>query len=110
VTGDVTATLKGAAGTCGGVSGGASFTVRSEELGVTPSFELAVVILGEKDWATPPTVLNVKEPAKASYAWNKTTGTVVAQRDRSRVDIDAELKNVGGSGTVKVVGSIVCSP
>jgi hypothetical protein len=75
---------------------------------VEPPFRLAVVILSEPDWATPPTVLNVT--GGASYAWNKTNGTIVAQRDRSRVDIDAELSSVGSSGKITIKGSIVCGP
>jgi hypothetical protein len=109
VTGEFSATLKGKAGTCGGVEGGASFVVKSEELGVSPTFEIAVIILSEEDWPTPPTILNVKEPNKASYAWNKTAGTVVAQRDRSKVELDADLKNVATGGIVHVKGSIVCN-
>lgn len=109
VTGDFAATLRGQAGTCGGVEGGASFSVLSADLGVSPAFELAVVILSEPDWPTPPTVLNVKEGERASYVWNKTNGTIVAQRDRSRVDIDADLKSITGS-IVHVKGSIVCNP
>lgn len=108
-TGELDVTLKGKAGTCDGVEGGASFQVRSEELGVEPPFELAVVILGEEDWAKPATVLNVKSGDKPSYVWKKTKGTVVAQRDRSRVDFDVTLDNLLGTGTVTVQGSIVCN-
>jgi len=108
-TGDIDVTLKGKAGTCGGIEGGASFQVRSEELGVEPSFELAVAILGEEDWAKPPTVLNVKTGDKKSYVWKKTEGTVTAQRDRSRADFDVTLANVVGGGSVTVKGSIVCN-
>ncbi|MBX3221777.1 MAG: hypothetical protein KF795_14770 [Labilithrix sp.] len=108
-TGDITATLKGKAGTCGGVPGGASFQVRSADLGVDPAFELAVVILEEEDWPQPTTVLNVTSGDKASYTWSKTAGTVVAQRDRSRVDFDVELGKVAAAGKVTVKGSIVCN-
>ncbi|MBX3190631.1 MAG: hypothetical protein KF819_26760 [Labilithrix sp.] len=108
VSGDFEARLEGKAGTCGGVSGGASFRVTSDALGVSPTFEIAVVILEEEDWAKPPTVLNVTAPNKTSYTWSGATGTVVAQRDRSRVDIDIEMKQVAAPGTVKVKGSIVC--
>ncbi|MCW5832660.1 MAG: hypothetical protein KIS78_09645 [Labilithrix sp.] len=101
--------MKGKAGTCGGVSGGASFQVRSEELGVDPPFELSVVILGEEDWAEPPTVLNVTSGDRASYVWNKTAGTVVAQRDGSRVEFDVELGRVAAAGSVTIKGSIVCN-
>jgi hypothetical protein len=108
-SGSTNATLKGTAGTCGGVEGGFSARVRTEELGVSPNFELAVIILGEEDFAKPPTILNEKEGAKRSYGWNGTDGTVVAQRDRSRVDFDgAVLKNVVGAETATVTGSIVC--
>lgn len=54
-------------------------------------------------------MLNVKSGDKPSYVWKKTAGTVVAQRDRSRVDLDVTLANVLGAGTVAVKGSIVCN-
>lgn len=108
--GDVTATLKGTAGRCGGVTGGFSVTIQSAELGVNPSFELAMVILGEEDWEKPPTVMNLKEGDKKSYVWKKTTGAVTAARDRSRADFDVLLTNVVGTETVTVKGSVLCPP
>lgn len=108
-TGAIDATLKGTAGTCGGLEGGFSVTVRSEDLGASPKLELAVVILGEEDWATPPTVVNEKEGARRSFGWDKKTGTVVAARDRSRVDFaGALLKNVVAAETITLTGSVVC--
>lgn len=113
--GALTARLAGSAGRCSVMSGaveGASFQVRSSELGVAPDFELTILVTSEEEWASPSIVLNVKGPERASYARNtmkpRAEDKIALARDVTSAEIDVELKQVAGAGAVKIVGSIRC--
>src|SRR5687767_12518386 len=64
-TGAINATLKGKGGICEkGL--GANYGVRSAEFGVSPDFEMTILVTSEDEWADPKVILNVRDP-RASY-------------------------------------------
>jgi len=110
--GGVDAKLQGQGGTCAeGL--GASFRVRSEELGVTPAFELSILVTSEEEWTNPAIVLDVAEP-RGNWGRNKDKPpageTIDLARDRTQATIDTVLQPIGGGEPVKVKGTIKCPP
>jgi hypothetical protein len=109
------ARLSGEAGRCSlrrsGPIPGATWQVRSEELGVTPAFSLTII--AEPDaFDDPSIVVNVTGENRASYArrpGSRDDRLALAQ-DATSADVDVELKLVGTtSESLRVTGTIRCS-
>lgn len=110
LSGGVTATLKGKGGSCSkGL--GANFEVRSDELGVTPSFALNILVTSEDEWDNPAITLNVSEP-RGSWARDRRTPpageSLELARDHTGATVDTTLRPIAGGEPVKVKGSIRC--
>lgn len=109
--GGFAATLKGNGGLCAkGL--GANFEVRSDELGVTPSFKLNILVTAEDEWQNPAITLNVSDP-RGSWARDRRTApageSLDLARDHTHAILDTTLRAIPGGEPVKVRGSIRCS-
>jgi hypothetical protein len=108
--GGLTATLRGKGGRCAkGL--GANFEVRSDELGVTPSFKFNVLVTSEGEWDNPAITLNVTEP-RGSWARDRTAAppgeSITLARDHTQALIDTTLRAIPGGEPIRVKGSIRC--
>jgi len=114
--GAFTASLVGKAGRCGPFQRdpdrGATFSVRSEDLGVAPPFDLTIVVTSDAEWTNPPIALNLRGEPPVSYVRNirkpPPGDKVDLARDRSAAAVDVTLQQVAGSRRVHVKGSIRC--
>jgi hypothetical protein len=94
----------------------ASFTVKGGTLaGQQMPVELRVLVATAEDWANPPVLLTVPEPARGTYARNtyqpRPTDKVNAAKDCSGVTLDVTLRGMAGTkGDVVVKGAITCTP
>jgi hypothetical protein len=116
IEGAITAKLEGRAGSCSlrksGAIPGATFQVRSEELGVTPAFNLTVI--AEANAFQDPTIaLNVTAPERAHYVRNRakknSAERIMLAEDATSADLDVTLQGVATPGTVRLKGSIRCA-
>jgi len=108
--GGLTATLRGKGGRCAkGL--GANFEVRSDELGVTPSFKLNILVTAEDEWENPAITLNVTEP-RGSWARDRSTApageSIELARDHTQALVDTTLRAIPGGEPIRVKGSIHC--
>ncbi|WP_437968920.1 hypothetical protein WMF04_06370 [Sorangium sp. So ce260] len=108
--GGLTATLRGKGGLCAkGL--GANFEVRSDELGVTPSFQLNILVTAENEWENPAITLNVSEPRR-SWARDRRTPpageSITLARDHTQAIVDTTLRAIPSGEPVRVKGSIRC--
>ncbi|WP_434044244.1 MULTISPECIES: hypothetical protein [Sorangium] len=108
--GGLTATLRGKGGLCAkGL--GANFEVRSDELGVTPSFKLNILVTAEDEWKNPAITLNVSEP-RGSWARDRRTApageSIALARDHTQATIDTTLRAIPSGEPIRVKGSIRC--
>lgn len=113
-SGAFSATLKGKAGSCSlrksGPIPGATWQVRSDELGVTPQLDLAI-IAEPKTFQNPTMIVNVRGDRTTSYARpeNQKDAKLVLAEDATSAELDVELKAVVGGGKLRVAGTIKCS-
>jgi len=115
-TGAISATLSGQAGRCSlrrsGPIPGATWQVRSEELGVEPNFSLTI-IAEPGEFADPSSVVNVVGGNRASFARRRGEAgdeRIALAEDAASADVDVELGLVGAaSESVRVTGTILCS-
>jgi hypothetical protein len=113
--GAFSARLSGKAGRCSlrrsGPIPGATWQVRSEELGVAPTFSLTIIAQPDA-FDDPSIVVNVTGENRASYArraGSRDERLALAQ-DAMSADVDVELKLVGTtSESLRVTGTIRCS-
>lgn len=108
------AKLTGKAGMCSvrksGPLPGATWQVRSEELGATPDFDLTI-ISEEKSFDDPSIIVNVKGDARASYGRHRggKDAKLVVARDGTSAELDVILKKVAAAGEdLHVTGTIRC--
>ena len=113
-SGAFNATLKGKAGLCSvrksGPMPGATWQVRSEELGVKPDFNLSI-ISETKSFDDPAMVVNVTGDNRTSYARKRGSKDVklVVAHDGTSAELDVLLEHVASSaGDLHVVGTIKC--
>lgn len=111
ITGAITATLRGAGGSCRPFLNGqgAAYSASAGEVGARPALTLTVLVTNEQEWSQP-TVLLQRTDTGASYAWRRQpgSGTIRPARDLGRLELDATLHNVVGKETVRVQGYIQC--
>ncbi len=108
LSGAVERKLEGAIGTCGatrrdGKLQGGSYGVRSDDV------ELQVIALTDDELASPAVVLNLKGAERKSFGRRPGQGTVTVDVERG-VTLDVELKEIVGTGMVRVVGTVTCQP
>lgn len=115
-TGAISATLSGQAGRCSlrrsGPIPGATWQVRSEELGVEPNFSLTI-IAEPGEFSDPSIVVNIMGENRASFARRRGGAgdeRIALAEDAASADVDVELGLVGApSESVRVTGTIRCS-
>ena len=113
-SGAFSATLKGKAGSCSlrksGPMPGATWQVRSEELGAQPPFNLTI-ISETAEFDDPSMVVNVTGDGRTSYARHrgKPDARLVVAKDATSAELDVEMKEVVGGRKLRVVGTIKCS-
>jgi hypothetical protein len=114
-SGAFSATLKGKAGMCSlrksGPIPGATWQVRSEELGASaPTFDFTIIAEPDK-FQDPTAIVNTKGDRRASYgrARGANDAKLVLAEDATSAEVDLVLKQVAGKGELKVVGTIKCS-
>lgn len=108
--GGLTATLRGNAGSCSkGL--GAQFEVSSDELGVTPSFKLTILVTSEEEWSSPSIALNATDP-KGNWVRDRRTPPAGESfdlaRDHTHATLDTTLRALPSGDPVRVKGSIRC--
>jgi hypothetical protein len=113
LTGAVTATIKGTGGTCVCKNGTASITLRSDEFGVQPSFDLNLVVTTAEEWTSPAVSINVKAPQRGSYgralARNGGTDKLSMADDCTIARIEqAVLAGIATKGEITLRGTITC--
>lgn len=109
LTGAITKDLDGQIVTCGftrlkGRDQGRTWGIRSEEL------DFQVIATTDEELASPAAILNVRQPARASYAFKRKAGTVSGAKDGTVTELDADLHNVVGKEVVHVKGTMTCPP
>jgi len=109
LTGAITKDLDGQIVTCGftrlkGRDQGRTWAIRSEEL------DFQVFAMTDEELASPTVLLTVRKPARASYTFKGTAGTVKGATDGTVTELDADLDGIVGKEVVHVKGSMTCPP
>lgn len=108
-TGALTRDVHGPVATCGYTDRGDGKIEGGTWKLATDDFELAILATSDAELAAPSVILNVREPERVSYALRGSDGIKLAA-DRTVADLDLTLKNIVGSDTVQVKGTITCPP
>lgn len=115
LSGVIEGSFEGRAAECGaftieGKEGG-SVKVRSAELGDDGDWDLTLIATTDSEWDRPSMMLNVRGDQRASYVWHRKLPegeSVALHRDGSGAELDLTLRDVVGTSTVKVTGTMRC--
>jgi hypothetical protein len=90
---------------------GRSVKVTSSDLGAEGDWDLTLMATHEPEFDRPAVILNTRGDDRASFTYRKTLlagESIALHRDGTGADINLTLKDIAGSATITVTGTMRC--
>lgn len=90
---------------------GRSVKVTSAALGAAGDWDLTIMATTAEEFDRPAVILNIRGDDRASFVWKRKLPegeSVTLHRDGTGADLELTLRDIVGSGTIKVEGTLRC--